>query len=286
MPQRRAQSALQFGELALGDADLVAAPGRGHVLGRVLGRLAEGHQARGDAAHRPHHEPLQAEENQRRGHQRQNDRKDQDATRVIEHLGAHRRLVERDIDEDLGIDARRPDDAQHPVARLAEGDERLANEFIGCLVAQIERGVDRGRLAEHQIGGGRHAQRDRAHPRMRQELLLQLGRDHAVGRRLEGQRRLVRRRQTLLEIDQAIARHRGHVDQHLAEHHEGDGKHQEPGGKALGKRRHGEPFGPLHALTIKQNLFAGPRAAPGPPFPNRRVSRTGRGGAPANASAR
>ena len=80
---------------------------------------------------------------------------------------------------------------KHPIAGLDEGHEGVANQLGRRRAAQVERGVDRRRLAQHQVRGVGQAQRDRAHPRVPEQLAFELGRDHAVGRGLKRQRRLV-----------------------------------------------------------------------------------------------
>jgi hypothetical protein len=93
--QSSAQARLHVNQLAFGDsqshrcAGLAPEPNARHL--RVVAE--RGHALR-DAPHRPHHQPLQAEIDQRRGDQRDDDRQLEDALGVVEHRDAQRLLVD------------------------------------------------------------------------------------------------------------------------------------------------------------------------------------------------
>ena len=242
LPQGAAQALLHLGQLALGDADLVAAR-RGLDDARgVLGIVAEPGHGLGDAAHGPDHEQVQAQIDEGRGEERNDQRQRQDALRIAEHLAPQRRLLQDHLDQGLAILGRYADDPQDAAAVVHERHEGIADQAEEAGLAQVIAGVDRARGGhhQHQLAGARPGQADRIGAHVVEQLALQVLADHLVRRRLQRQDRQVRGGQAFLEIDQPETADRRRVDQHLGQHHEGDGQQQEPRRQALGQRRQAE----------------------------------------------
>jgi hypothetical protein len=210
--------------------------------GDVLGVLAEQGHAGGDPAHRADQQQMQRDVDQRRRDQRDRERQRQDPFAEGEHRLAQRRLVDHHLDARGRLVRRLADHPDLPVARPGQAGEGIGDQLQRPRPAQVEAGVDlaRGALHQHQLARVRPAQRDRLRADVPQQLALQLLGDHLVGRRLQGEHRQMRACQLLLQIGQAVARHRRHEDQHLRQHDEKDRQHQQARGQALGGRGEGQ----------------------------------------------
>ena len=83
--QHRGDVALHGRQLALGGADLVAAPGRHDDTGGVFRLRAKRRHVGGDPSQRPHEQVMQREIHQRRRDARDQQREHQDVDRVAQH---------------------------------------------------------------------------------------------------------------------------------------------------------------------------------------------------------
>jgi hypothetical protein len=96
-----------------------------------------------------------------------------------------------------------------------------------------------------QIGAGQkppllaHFDGDRARADAAEDLARQRLRHHAGRRRIEHQRRRVRRGQPIIETIDPEIRDRGHVDQHFRDHHQRNRKQQQLAGQAKPAQRPG-----------------------------------------------
>ena len=229
LAQRGAQPRLHVGQLALGDPDLVAARGSGDRARRILRIVAELDHALGDAPHRAHQQSVQADEDQHRGDQGDHDRQRQDAPGIVVHRGLHRSFVENRLDHHVRCGRDRAHDADRPPVPRPQRHEGVGDQRQRRRLAQIERRVHdrRHAAAEHQAARIPALDDDRIDHRPRQELLLELGADDPVRRGVERQRSEVRGIDPLLQIGQAEAGDRGHVDEDFGKHDEGDRQHEQ-----------------------------------------------------------
>ena len=97
---------LHAGELALGDADFVHAPGQRHDAALILWVLGEAQHVARQSRQRLHEETAQREVDDRRGEQRQDDRQPKDVHSIAHHRLFERRLRNDDLDKIVVVGAR------------------------------------------------------------------------------------------------------------------------------------------------------------------------------------
>ena len=228
--ERMAQFFLHARELALGNADLVAAL-RGNEdplgVGRVPGEL---HHRAGDAAHRAHQQPVDGEEDEARGEDRDDDRQQHHIARIAQHLGEKLLFLEDDghlLAEAVG---RRAEDADHAMAAAGEGGEGLPEHGHGTLRAQIIARIDmrRRRALEHQAAAIGKPEGDGLDAGGDEKLLLEPAADGLMRGLEEGEGGDLRRIHPLLEEIAPEIGDRRHPHEDLDHHHEADGQKQQP----------------------------------------------------------
>ena len=243
--QHRGEVALHAGELALGDADLVAAPAGGDDARRVFRIGAERHHVRGDAVERAHEQVMQGEVDERRRDRRDQQRDQEHVARIPPHRLAQRAFVDHDLDE-LAAHRRRPDRPDDVVVAVEQkGAERLDDgrprahvagiDLLLHLAGEIGRGEQAALLA--------HLHRHRPGADAVEDLLGEALRHHAARRRIEHQRGGVGGGEAVIEPGQAEIRDRRHIDQHFRQHDENDRQDQK-------LARQAEPDGRLRRRRI------------------------------------
>ena len=239
--QHRGEVALHRAELALRDADLVAALGRHDDARGIFRRLAERHHVGGQPVHRAHEQIEQREIDQRRGDRRDHQREQQDVAREADHRLAQRAFLDQDFDE---VRARRP--KPHHAHHVAVGAEeqrlqRLPHGAHRRGIAQVDVVMDRVRhvVDGEQLALVAHLDRDRLGAEIVENVL-----DHLVGQLelvlvgivriprlvlvgVEHDRDGARDRDAVGQKRQAEIRDRGNIDQHFRQHHEQDREQQQ-----------------------------------------------------------
>ncbi len=236
--QRLGDLQLHGGELALGLADLVHAAVRLDLRHRMRGVRAEGDHPLGEAAHRPHEHPGEAEIDQRAGQRGDHQRDQQQVAGEAQHRLAQRRLVDDDLDEAVAA-RRRADGADHPPVAGDQRLEGLRHRLPGADVAHVGMVVD---LRRH-VGRGEQAARivalqgDGDGADAAQQFLGQLRRDHAVRCRIEHEGRGTGAGEPVGQPVEAEGGDRRYENQHLGEQHEGKGEGEQLAGQAEMARR-------------------------------------------------
>ena len=227
------QRRLHPGERVLGDADLVAASGRRDDAFRVLRVLGEGGDVARQPPHRPHDQPVQREVDETRRDPRDDQRQQQDVARERQQGGAQRALVEDELD---GLDAAHavPDHPDRTPGGVEQRRERAADQRQPVGVAQ----VDDARAGRRRLPARQHAPRSPPSSAIARAPTPERRRaSRAVAeplrrRGLQDQGRDLRGGDPVRQPVAAEVGDRGHVDQHLGDHDEGDGEDEQPAGQA------------------------------------------------------
>ena len=136
------------------------------------------------------------------------------------------------IDDFAGTAHGRADDADHLVFGHPDVPKGIADQLVSGRIPQVIGPIDlRGdRAGENQLANLVPAQHNVEHFGIGQKLGLQLGCDHVVGRRQQGERGDLCPLQPVQEVVLAESGDRGHKDEHLGQHHEDRGQDQEASG--------------------------------------------------------
>ena len=228
LPQRLPQRALHRREFAARPSDLVRSRAGGDRIPGVFGIGAERDHAFRDAQHRPDEEKLEADIDQRRGDQRNDDRKEQDPFRIAQHLVSHGRFVDHRPNYRFGVLGRRADDLDYPVPAAPQDQERLPDQREESRFAQVVDFVDLGRgLADKRLQFGCIAADYAVRAGMFEDFSGQPRGHGAALRRSRRQRGQVGGGDPFLHVDQAIAPDRRRINEHLAQHHEKNRQHEQ-----------------------------------------------------------
>ncbi len=195
----------------------------------VLRRLGIKAHAAHDTADGRDEEPPHGKEQEHRRDRRDHRRKRENPQAVLDHRAAQRSGIHRDLDEQTRLLHRVADDAEHTIVRMAEGDERVADQLPGGRIAQVvglldRRGDGRG---QHQLAHLVAAQDDVVDLGIGEQFLLELLVDHAVGRQ-ERERGDLRAFDARKDVILAKAGDGRHEDQDLRQHDEERRQEQEP----------------------------------------------------------
>ncbi len=239
LPQGLTDGALHHRELVFGDADLIGPTAGDDVAAGILGVRAECRHRRGDPAHRPDEQPLQADIDERRRDQRDEDRELQDADAETPHLVAHRLFVKQHLDRRVRVLGRLIEDAQNAILRTKQRDEGIADGGHETDIAQVECGIDLWRhlAVDHQRYVVALVQYDPERSDMGKELIGERLAHHIVRRRLEREDREMAGGDLAFEISDAETPDRRREDHHLAEHHEENREDEEARREAAQYRR-------------------------------------------------
>jgi hypothetical protein len=105
-----------------------ATPARRHDAAGVLRVLGKAHHVAGDAPDRPHHEPVERQQDERRHDQRQHHRQGEDAEGIVDHRLPERSFVERHLNELARHVRRVVEHADDTLTAEGEGIERIADQ--------------------------------------------------------------------------------------------------------------------------------------------------------------
>ncbi len=207
-------------------------------LSGSLGILVKADKVGGQPPHRPHEQVMQREIDQSSRQGRDPQRDQQQVAGKPVHRLPQRRLIDHDLDE-LPVAGSRPDHADRMVAGREHGLERIDDRGPLRHGSHVDVVIDRRR----QTGAGQkpallpHLDGDRARADAGQDLPRQRIWNHAQGRRVEHQRRGVRRRQPVVQPIDPEIRNRRHVNQNSRDHDQGNGEQQQFAGQAKPARR-------------------------------------------------
>ena len=150
-PQRLAQVGLHAVQLGLGAADLVAAPGRLDVGGRIVRVGPEPLHRLGDPLHRPHQERVQREIDEAASDDRDEQVDRRKPQQIAFELDLQRRVGHHDLDEVAVAKLRARHHPHHPAPAAEQGVQR--REQARGAAAQID-----------QVGRARHPRRGQQQP--------------------------------------------------------------------------------------------------------------------------
>ncbi|MGY3583835.1 hypothetical protein ACVIF9_002512 [Bradyrhizobium sp. USDA 4350] len=247
--QHRDEVALHVRQLALGNADLVAALAGHDDSRRTLRILVEADQARGQPPHRADEQIMQRQIDQAGGQAGDQERDHQNVAREAVHRLPQRFLVDHDLDE-LRLARRGPDHADGLVTVLEHDLEGIDDRRPYRHGPHVDIMVDRGR----QVSAGEQAallaelDGDGAGADAGQDLPRQRIRHQAGRGGIEHQRRGVGGGQAVIEPVHPEVGDGRHVDQEPGDHHQRNRQQQK-------LARQPEPKGRLGPLLLRGRLI-------------------------------
>ena len=261
MLQHRRDVVLHGGELALGDADLVAADGRQDHARRIFRVAAERDHVVGDAMHRPHEHVVQREIEECARDHRDDQRYPDHVARIAPHRPPQRTLVDDDLEEVAAHRGR----ADHPhdvgVAAQQQGVERAEDRPDHRHVADVDVLAD----LFFDVDGGEHPallvdpHRQHAGADAVEQALGEAARYHVlgwllVGGPLEHQRRRVGGRQPVGQVGDPEVRDRRDVEHDHRHHGRDGGQREQLARQAEAGRPAPIPAGCRLALVLRRNI--------------------------------
>ena len=227
------QLGLHGGEMTAGNRQFVPPLLGDHHPFWILRTFGKGLHAVGQPPDGADHDPVDGEEDQRRGDQRDQDRQDQHVAGIVQHGLAQTGIGHDDLDHHVAF-ADRAEDADGAVATEQQRFHRILHRrqlvHVGDVVLAVHlRGNVRCRqqlrravLAQHdRLGAG-------GHQRVVLDAARQFGRLQAVDDHGGGGGRV----EPVFQPAQAHRGDRRRKDQHFRQHHENDGQPQQLAGKA------------------------------------------------------